>query len=129
MTPRLLADAVLLLHGFFILFVVAGGVLAWRWPLVAVLHLPAVAWGGWISWTGQECPLTPLENRLRLAAGQSGYEGGFVQHYLLGAIYPEYLTREWQIGMGVFVVLLNLGAYALLWRRGLRRSRGSRPRA
>ncbi|GAA4351478.1 DUF2784 domain-containing protein [Variovorax defluvii] len=123
MHAALLADAVLVLHGVFILFVVAGGLLLWRWPLVAVLHLPAVAWGGWISWTGEVCPLTPLENALRRAAGQSGYEGGFVEHYLLGAIYPEYLTREWQIGMGVFVVLLNLGAYALLWRRARLRSR------
>ena len=118
MRDALLADAVLLLHGLFILFVVAGGALVWRWPPMALLHLPAVAWGGWISWTGGECPLTPLENMLRRAAGQVGYEGGFVQHYLLGAIYPQALTREWQVGMGVFVVLLNLGAYALLlWRR------------
>ncbi len=123
MTARLLADAVLLLHGLFILFVVAGGALVWRWPLAALLHLPAVAWAGWISWTGSECPLTPLENALRRAAGQTGYEGGFVQHYLLGVIYPEAMTREWQIGVGVFVVLLNLGVYALLLVR--RRRRGA----
>jgi hypothetical protein len=129
MTPHLLADAVLLLHGLFILFVVAGGALVWRWPLVAVLHLPAVAWAAWISWTGQVCPLTPLENALRREAGQAGYEGGFVQHYVLQAIYPEGLTPAWQIGMGVFVVLLNLGLYALLWRRGFTRLPGSRPRA
>ncbi|MGK6306826.1 DUF2784 domain-containing protein [Variovorax sp. DT-64] len=120
MTASLLADAVLLLHGLFILFVVAGGALVWRWPLAALLHLPAVAWAAWISWTGSDCPLTPLENSLRHAAGQTGYEGGFVQHYLLRLIYPEAMTREWQVGVGVFVVLLNLGIYALAllrWRR------------
>ena len=129
MTPRLLADAVLLLHGLFILFVVAGGALVWRWPLAAVLHLPAVAWAARISWTGEVCPLTPLENTLRREAGQAGYEGGFVQHYLLPAIYPEGLTPAWQVGMGALVVLLNVGVYALLWRRGSRRLPGPRPRA
>jgi hypothetical protein len=113
MTARLLADAVLLLHGLFILFVVAGGALVWRSPLAALLHVPALAWAGCISWTGSDCPLTPLENTLRRAAGQTGYEGGFVQHYLLRLIYPEAMTREWQIGVGVFVVLLNLCIYAL----------------
>ncbi|KWT73977.1 MULTISPECIES: DUF2784 domain-containing protein [unclassified Variovorax] len=120
MTPRLLADAVLLLHGLFIVFVLAGGALVWRWPLAALLHLPAVAWAAWISWTGSDCPLTPLENTLRREAGDTGYEGGFVQHYLLGVIYPEAMTREWQVGVGVFVVLLNVGIYARLllrWRR------------
>ncbi|WP_077003194.1 DUF2784 domain-containing protein [Variovorax sp. KK3] len=124
-----LADVVLLLHGLFIVFVVVGGLLVWRWPLVAVLHLPAVAWAAWISWSGGICPLTPLENMLRRSAGQSGYEGGFVQHYLLPAIYPEALTRDWQMGVGVFVLLLNLAAYGLLWRRGIRRPARRRPHA
>ena len=117
MTPRLLADAVLLLHGLFIVFVVAGGALVWRWPLAALLHLPAVAWAAWISWAGGVCPLTPLENSLRRAAGQAGYEGGFVAHYLPVLIYPEALTRELEIGVGIFVTLLNVGVYALLLRR------------
>ena len=121
----LLADAVLLLHGLFILFVVAGGALVWRWPLVAVLHLPAVVWAAWISWAGGICPLTPLENALRRAAGQAGYEGGFVDQYLLRLIYPEGMTREWQIGAGVFVALLNLLVYALLLRRHRRRARAA----
>lgn len=127
MTQRLLADAVLLLHGLFILFVVAGGALVWRWPRLAWLHLPAVAWAAWISWTGGICPLTPLENALRSAGGQAGYEGGFVDHYVLRLIYPEAMTREWQIGVGVFVALLNVGVYALLLRR--RRPPQSRRRA
>lgn len=126
MIARLLADAVLLLHGLFILFVVAGGALVWRWPLVALLHLPAVAWAAWISWAGGVCPLTPLENTLRRAAGQEGYEGGFVQHYLLRAIYPEALTREWQVGVGVFVAVLNLGLYALMLLRHRRLDRSCR---
>ncbi len=111
------ADAVLVLHGLFIVFVVAGGVLVWRWPRLAWLHLPAVAWGAWVAWAGWICPLTPLENELRRAAGQAGYGGGFVEHYLLGLIYPEGLTRDVQIGIGVAVVLINLAVYARLLRR------------
>lgn len=116
MIHRVLADAVLLLHGLFILFVVAGGLLVWRWPRLAWLHLPAVAWGAWVAWTGSYCPLTPLENELRLMAGQADYSGGFIDHYLLGTIYPEGLTREMQIASGSFVAVLNLTVYALLVR-------------
>ena len=118
MQDRLLADAVLLLHGAFILFVLVGGALVWRWPRLAWLHLPAVAWAIWIEWSGGICPLTPLENEFRRAAGLAGYGGGFIEHYLLAAIYPEGLTRGVQIGLGAFVALLNLMVYArLLLRR------------
>ncbi|MDM0103997.1 DUF2784 domain-containing protein [Variovorax sp. J22R24] len=122
MSNRVLADAVLVLHGLFILFVLTGGVLVWRWPRLAWLHLPAVAWAAWVAWFGWECPLTPLENELRRAAGQAGYGGGFIDHYLLGVIYPEGLTRGAQIAAGTFVAVLNLGAYVLLIR-GRRRKR------
>jgi Protein of Unknown function (DUF2784) len=120
MSNRILADALLVLHGLFILFVLAGGALVWRWPRLAWLHLPAVAWAAWVAWAGWICPLTPLENTLRRAAGQSGYEGGFIDHYLMGLIYPDGLTRGVQIGLGIVVALLNLTVYALLiraWRR------------
>ena len=117
MNDRLLADAVLVLHGLFIVFVVAGGLLVWRWPRLAWVHVPAVMWGAWVAWFGWECPLTPLENQLRLSAGQAGYSGGFLDHYLLGTIYPEELTRVAQVATGTFVAVLNLGVYALLVRR------------
>lgn len=116
-----MADAVLLAHGIFILFVLLGGAMVWRWPRLAWLHLPAVAWAAWVAWAGWVCPLTPMENALRRAAGQAGYSGGFVEHYLLGLIYPEGLTRGLQVGLGVFVALLNLAAYALLIRARRRR--------
>lgn len=116
MSDRALADALLVLHGLFILFVLGGGALVWRWPRLAWLHLPAVAWAAWVACVGWICPLTPLENALRHAAGQPGYGGGFVEHYLLAVIYPAGLTRGVQIGLGVFVAVLNLGVYALLIR-------------
>ncbi len=117
MPLRLAADAVLLLHLGFIAFVLLGGLLALRWPRAAWVHLPAAAWGVWIELSGALCPLTPLENRLRAAAGQAGYEGGFIEHYLLALIYPAGLTREVQWVLAALVVAANLAIYAWVWRR------------
>ena len=98
----MLADLVLVVHFLFIAFVVAGG------------------FAGWI------CPLTPLENDLRIASGQAGYSGGFIEHYLLPVIYPGALTREIQIWLGLSVLALNAVAYAWLLRRLA--GRGKTPR-
>jgi Protein of Unknown function (DUF2784) len=109
----LLADAVLVLHGLFIAWVVAGGfVVLWR-PWTAALHLPAVAWGVWVSYSGAICPLTPWEQSLRRAAGQAGYEGGFIEHYLGALIYPEGLTVERLMLQGAIVLAINLVLYAI----------------
>jgi hypothetical protein len=117
MIYRLLADAVLLLHLAFIVFVVTGGLFLLRWPLLPWLHVPAVAWGVSIELSGCICPLTPLENWLRRFGGEAGYAGGFVEHYLLPIIYPVGLTREVQIVLGLGVATLNLIAYARWWRQ------------
>lgn len=117
MNPALLADAVLLLHGVFILWVVAGALAVGRWPRLAWLHLPSLAWGVWIEASGGICPLTPLELRLRAAAGQAGYAGGFIEHYLGALIYPDALTREMQWAMAVGLLAINAAVYAALWRR------------
>lgn len=120
MMHNLLADMVLVLHFGFILFVVLGGVLSLRWPRLAFIHLPAAVWGALIELAGWICPLTPLENSLRRAAGQAGYEGGFIEHYLLPIVYPAGLTRDAQLLLAAMVVLLNAGIYGLVWRRHLR---------
>lgn len=117
MTWSLLADLVLVTHFGFIVFVVAGGLLALRWPRVAWVHLPAAAWGTAIELFGWICPLTPLENSLRRRAGETGYAGGFIEHYLLPVIYPAGLTREVQLVLAAGVVAVNLGIYALVWRK------------
>lgn len=116
-----LADAVLLLHLAFILFVVFGGFLLVRFPRLIWLHLPAAAWGALIEFAGWICPLTPLENHLRRLGGGAGYEGGFIAHYLLPVIYPQALTRELQVALGFGVVAVNLVAYAR-WYRGRKRN-------
>lgn len=128
MAHALLADAVLVAHLLFIAFVVGGAAMLVRWPGLAVLHLPAALWGAYAALAGRVCPLTPLENRLRESAGQAGYEGGFVGHYLLPLIYPGALTREIQVGLGVVVVLVNVLLYAfVVCRHRTRRGRTARP--
>lgn len=117
MPYALLAELVLVLHAAFILFVVLGGLLVlWRRRL-AWLHVPAAAWGILIEFRGWICPLTYLENDLRHAAGGSGYNGGFIDHYLLPLVYPVALTHGTQVMLGSAALLVNVVVYALVWRR------------
>lgn len=111
MIYRLLADLLVALHFAFILFVVLGGFLAWRWRRVAWVHLPAALWGVLIEFMGWVCPLTPLENRFRALAGEGGYQGGFIEHYLIPVMYPEDWTVRLRIVLGSLVVAVNLVAY------------------
>ena len=114
----ILADAVLLLHAAFIAWATLGALAVWRWPRLVWAHLPALAWGVWIEASAGICPLTPLENALRLRAGQRGFEGGFIEHHLGGLIYPQGLTAatQWRIALGL--AALNLALYGLIvWRR------------
>lgn len=113
----MLADLVLLLHGAFVLFVVLGGFLVLRWPRLAWLHLPAALWGAAIEFGGWICPLTPLEVTLRRRGGEGGFEGGFIEHYVTAALYPEGLTRPVQLVLGVVVVLVNVCLYWRVMRR------------
>jgi len=114
---RLLGDAVVVLHLAFIAFAMGGGMLVIAWPRVAWLHLPAVIWAAYVEFTSTICPLTPLENALRLGAGRSGYEGGFIEHYVLPIVYPVGLTPYVQTILGVIVIVVNLIFYAVAWRR------------
>lgn len=114
MAFSLAADLLVLLHLAFILFVVLGGLLVWRWWQVVFLHLPAVVWGVLLEFNGWQCPLTPLEQQLRIAAGVAGYSGGFVAHYLLPLIYPAGLTMSYQVLLGSGALLINLAIYGWL---------------
>ncbi len=117
MIYRLLADTTLVVHFAFVLFVVLGGLLVLRWRWIAWIHLPAVAWGAFVEFTGRICPLTPLELWLRDLGGERGYEGGFIEHYITSWIYPDGLTREMQIGLGLSALAINLIVYSVVvWR-------------
>ncbi|HEV2149765.1 MAG TPA: DUF2784 domain-containing protein [Longimicrobiaceae bacterium] len=127
MLYRWLADAVVLVHLGFVLFVVLGGLLVLRRPRLAWLHVPAALWGVWIEFSGRVCPLTPLENRLRRLGGEAGYSGGFIDRYVVSLLYPEGLSRSLQLVLGALVLTLTLAIYArLLWRTRRARS-GPRP--
>ena len=113
----MLADLVVILHFAFVLFVILGGLLVLRWPRLAYVHLPVALYGTLIELVGWICPLTPLEKRLRESAGLQGYQGGFVEHYILPVLYPAGLTREVQWILGMLVVGINLVIYAVVARK------------
>jgi hypothetical protein len=120
----LLADGLVLIHFAFTAFVIFGGFLTWRWRWIVFAHLPALAWGVWVEVSATICPLTPLENHLRHLAGESGYSGGFLAHYLVAVLYPPGLT--WRIQWVLAAVLLALNAVAygrLLWHSRVQRTR------
>ena len=111
------ADLVVVVHLLFIGFVVGGVFLAWRWPRVIWAHVPAVIYGALVEFAGFTCPLTLLENDLRRRAGQAGYRGGFIDHYLVAVIYPPGLTRGEQVGLGLLVLLVAVIGYRGFARR------------
>lgn len=117
MAFRLAADAVLVLHLAFIVFVLLGATLAFRWRWIAFIHLPAATWGIFVELTSRICPLTYLENQFRLKAGQAGYHESFIEHYLLNIIYPSGLTPEIQYLFAGIVLIFNGVIYGRLIHR------------
>ncbi|MEN8168435.1 MAG: DUF2784 domain-containing protein, partial [Pseudomonadota bacterium] len=61
MLAQLAADALVVLHLAFILFVMLGGLLVFKWKKAMLLHLPCVVWSALLEFNGWICPLTPLE--------------------------------------------------------------------
>lgn len=127
MQSQLLGDMVLIIHLLFILFVVFGALLMRHCPALIFLHLPAVLWGTMVELRGWPCPLTPLENHFRQAAGQGAYGGGFLENYITPLVYPPGLSRQGQMTLGLLVLLINVLLYGrLLHQRG--RDDPDRPR-
>jgi hypothetical protein len=113
MAYRIFADIVVVVHLGFVLFVVLGGLLVFRWRNVLWLHIPTAVWGVLMEFAGWTCPLTPLENHLQSLGGEAGYRGDFIQHYLISILYPDTLTRGVQIILGSIALAANLMIY---WR-------------
>jgi hypothetical protein len=122
-SSKLAADLVVLLHLSFILFVAAGGLLVLRWNRLAWVHVPAVVWGALVELMGWICPLTPLEIRLRRAAEETAYNGGFIDRYIMPIVYPQGLTHSTQIWLGLAVIAINLVVYGVLLSRRRARAR------
>jgi hypothetical protein len=113
----LTADLIVVFHAAFVLFVVFGGLLAWRWRWFAVIHLAAAAWGAIVEFTGWICPLTPLENHFRELAREMTYHDDFINHYVTAFLYPAGLTRPVQIALGCAVLAINVVIYGRLLSR------------
>ena len=120
MLDRLMADLIVAVHFAFIAFAIGGGLLVLRWRRLMFLHLPAVAWAVLVELMHWRCPLTRWENYFIERYGAEGYEGGFVDHYLIPIIYPDGLTPAIQVWIGLFVLAVNVTVYTIAivrWRR------------
>jgi hypothetical protein len=118
MLLKALADAVLFVHFAFVLVAVAGGLAVLKWPRFAWVHVPLVIWASLVNLMTWTCPLTPLENSLRQAAGDAGYSGGFIEHYLGLIVYPPIMTHSVALYAGAAVALWNVVIYAaVIWLR------------
>jgi Protein of Unknown function (DUF2784) len=121
MFARLAADSVLIVHLAFIVFATFGAAFCFWWRFTPLVHLPAASWAVFVELTGRICPLTYLESNLRQRAGEAGFSESFIEHYLLGVIYPDGLTRNVQYMLAGLVLLINLLLYGLYWRQRARR--------
>jgi len=115
MPYRIGADLVLLAHFLFVLFAVFGGLLAFRDSGWLWLHVPVVLWSSVVNLMSWTCPLTPLEKALRIRAGQGGYTGGFIQHYIGSAVYPRGMPRQLELVAGISILAGNAILYAVVY--------------
>ena len=104
-----LIDAVVVLHFAFLAFVVVGGLLAWRWPWLIWPHLAAAGWAALIVAFSLQCPLTHVENALRVRAGEPQLAGGFIDTYIEGVLYPQRYIAEARALVALVVLVSWLG--------------------
>ncbi len=99
MLYKVLADAIVIIHFAWILFMLLGFILTLcgffyrsffdRW-LFRTLHLCGIAYVSLLAIMGKYCPLTILENTLRTRYDpELGYPGSFIVHYIEKLVYPD----------------------------------------
>ena len=110
---RYLADAVKWFHAAFVVFAVLGAFLAPLGVGWMVLHLAVLTWAVGINFGGWTCPLTPLENRFRDAAGESGYSGGFIEHYMHRVGLTEIPRRTLEVRVAWVILVWNALLYGI----------------
>lgn len=118
------ANLLVILHLGFVCFLILGGFLVLKWKRTLYLHIPAAVWGALIEFQGWMCPLTSLEQQLRKMGYQSGYSGGFIEHYILPLLYPSFLTSDIQVVLGTFVIIINILIYGWVIMQLIRRKKG-----
>ena len=117
MIYQLAAEATLVLHICFGVFVAAGWLAVWRYPRLAWLHVPTLIWGTLVNVNGWVCPLTPIENYFRRLGGDTGYEGTFVEEYLLPVVYSGGSTGVSGFDLGVVVASSGVITYGFILYR------------
>ena len=113
---ELLANLTLIAHLIFILFVIFGGMLFFIFSKIIYIHIPSLLWGIYIELTNSICPLTYLENWFLYKSELSTYSSGFINNYLFPIIYPEGLTAEIQIYLGVSLIVINIFIYGSIYK-------------
>jgi hypothetical protein len=107
-----LADAVLVVHLAYLVYLPVGPFIAWRWPRTIWLHAACLVVAIVSITTGFDCPLTSWEQSLRRRGGQRAYTDGFVDHYLAGKVFPRGDAWAVQLVFGVCIVVGYAGFYA-----------------
>ena len=113
---ELFANLTLIAHLIFILFVIFGGLLFFIFSKVVYIHLPALLWGIYIELNNSVCPLTYLENWFLIKAELATYSNGFINNYLYPIIYPEGLTNNIQIYLGITLIVINILIYGFIFK-------------
>ena len=109
----LAAQAVVVVHLAYLLYVLFGGFLGlrslrWLWP-----HAVTAFWGAFGVAEQLSCPLTVLEKYLLVQAGTEPYAGPFITHYLVGTLYPA----SWQGAVWYATSAVVLASYVLAFTR------------
>ena len=111
------ANLTLIVHFFFIIFVVFGALLFLVSTKIIYVHVPALIWGIYIEFTHSVCPLTYLENWFLQKANLMTYSEGFIQNYLVPIVYPADLTEDLQTRLALALILINTIIYGFIIMR------------
>ena len=114
---ELLATLTLIIHFFFIIYVIFGALLFFIKPWTLYFHIPAFFYGVYVEFTQRICPLTYLENYFLTKANLASYSTSFIQNYLYVIIYPINLTKETQISLGIALIIINGIIYGFIIKR------------
>jgi hypothetical protein len=114
---RLTADLIVLLHFFWIIFLIFGAFIGRRYRLVKFLHLGGIGFALFIQLSGWYCPLTYLEVWLRKMHDPSGgYQGSFIINYVQRLVYIELSADIIKIAT-IFLVFMSICIYLYNYKK------------